>query len=295
MKKLVQWPSLAWALALVTIGMGARGATAEPIAGRFGAGACQASPGFGQVGSRVAALTGPGGTAGQSATRPTARPAAQVTRNDRADVTFEVRPTVDNSVEVSAVTGDLRVTKRVQGNGEFTLQVATGDDQVTIAMSGRGLNVTRNRKTLDLPRASRDERRSAEARRLLVDSPALTRYRVAADALMETDDRSPAAMALIIADATVGMLTGDVGAPRRIARQLAQRGQRNLRPAGLAIDCFTLMEQRMVEAWNDYLACYISVTNNPFYVFYWEMCAARWTLQVESYWFSFLSCSGFNW
>ena len=48
----------------------------------------------------------------------------------------------------------------------------------------------------------------------------------------------------------------------------------------------------MAEAWNDYIACWTSVWPNDFFQ---EICAARWFIQVESYWFGFISCSGFSW
>ncbi|MGC4082119.1 MAG: hypothetical protein QM736_08445 [Vicinamibacterales bacterium] len=155
--------------------------------------------------------------------------------------------------------------------------------------------MTRGRKLVDMPRGGHAAERALDARRLLADSTAVTRYRALADSLIDTDDQSPAALAVIIADATVGLLSGDVGAPRRLAKHLAGRGGVGARPAGMALDCFTVMEQRMTEAWRDYTSCYISVSDNPLYAFYQELCATRWVVQVESYWFGFVSCTGFNW
>lgn len=222
------------------------------------------------------------------------RPAAQVTRNEKADVTFEVRPAPDGGTQVSATGGGVQVTKTIQATGEFVLQLKAGTDTVSIAVGGRGTTVNRGRQRIDLPRNVDAPGRRPAVRRLLAESDAVVRARAVADALMVANDRSPAAMGLILADAVLGVLSGDVGAPRRIAEFMARGGTKNLRPAGMAIDCFTLMEQRMVEAWNDYVSCWMSVGSLIFSDYLQEACALRWVVQAESYWFSFISCTGFN-
>jgi hypothetical protein len=220
------------------------------------------------------------------------RPVAQVFRNDRADVTFELAPaSTGEGITVSGRRGDLEVTKTVQASGEFVLGLATARDRVAIAVTGRGATVTRGRTTILLPRSEPSEGQAIRIRRLLADSEAVVQYRALTASLMETDDRSHPGLALIMSDATVGLLGGDVGAPGRIARLLGQRRNANARRAGMAVDCFTTMETRMMEAWNDYGSCYYSTAYNSFYQ---SMCSWRWTLQVESYWFNFIGCSGFN-
>ena len=56
----------------------------------------------------------------------------------------------------------------------------------------------------------------------------------------------------------------------------------------MSTDCYGVWEQRVMTAWMDYMGCVIDV--NP-----WAplqlMCAARWSLQVESYWWTFIACS----
>lgn len=222
------------------------------------------------------------------------RLAAQVTRNDRADVTFEVRPAASGAIDLIARRGDLEVTKRVQPNGEFTLEIAAGKDRVAIGASGRGSSVSRGKTRVSLPRAGETEVVSTGARRLLAESNAVVKFRALTAALLADEDRSPAATAMIVADAAIGVLSGDVGAPGRAAQYLGRKGRGPGRRAALAVDCFALMETRFVEAWNDYANCWASTIANPIYQ---NLCAWRWTLQVESYWFSFISCSGFsgNW
>lgn len=219
------------------------------------------------------------------------RPAAQVTRNDRADVTFEIRPASAGGVEVRARRGDLHMKKTVQSTGDSLLELADGHETVTVAVSAQGTRVSRNGATAMLGRATPDEAAETRVRRLLAESSVVVRFRAATAALLEANDVTAPVVAMLIADATVGMLTGDVGAPRRTAEHLARRGRSRVRPAGMALDCYSVMEQRMVEAYYDFGSCWYSTAYNSFYQ---SLCSWRWTLQVESYWFSFISCTGFN-
>ena len=109
---------------------------------------------------------------------------------------------------------------------------------------------------------------------------------------LKSNDRSPAALAVIMADAAVGLLTGDVGAGRRAAKSLARGTLAGLRPAAMKTDCYESMESRFYYAWNDYAQCLVDVMWSSFYQ---SLCGWRWLLQVESYWFGFLTCSGASW
>jgi hypothetical protein len=220
------------------------------------------------------------------------REAAQVTRNDRADVTFELLPATSGSgVSIVARSADLQVTKTVQPNGDFAIDLAAGEDKVTIVGSAQGATVSRGRSVVALRPSDSSEEPLSRVRRLLAESTVVVKFRAVAARLIEDNDRSHEALALILADATVGLLTGDVAAPRRIARFLVEGRLRNVRNASMAESCFELMETRMVEAWNDYGSCYYSTAYNSFYQY---LCSWRWTIEVESYWFNFLSCTGFN-
>jgi hypothetical protein len=260
------------------------GAGAVRSPGRFGGVSCLADAPVAatRVVSSARAADGP---------RAVMRPAAQVTRNEQADVTFELRPSVSGGVEVSATSGDLHVTKTVQSSGEFVLELATARDKVTIAVSGQGTTVTRGKTRMQHPRSGGSAENADKVRGLLADSRAVVSFRGISAGLLDADDRSPASVALIVADAAVGMLTGDVGAPRRTARFLAHRANGGARPAGMVADCFYLMEQRMNDAMNDYFSCFGAVYPNTYFT---DLCGYRWVLQVESYWFNFLSCSGVN-
>jgi hypothetical protein len=275
------------ALLLVALGAtagSALGETRSPAA--FGAASCQATPAE-AIGRRA-----PTPTRISTGPAPRVRRASQVTRNEQADVTFDLRPSSSGGVEVSARSGTLVVKKTVQSTGDFVLEFSNDRDKVTIAFSGQGTTVSRANTSVEQRRSGSAPDTADRIRRLLADSPAVIQFRALGAGLLEAEDRSPASLAFIVADAMVGMLTGDVGAPRRVAKFLARGGEVRQRPVAMAIDCFTLMEQRMVEAWSDYMSCWMSVWPNDFFQ---QMCAARWFIQVESYWFGFISCSGFNW
>lgn len=273
----------------MALAAGASAGEAQPPAFRTSGPGCPAG-----VGPQVTAASFQVARQAQPRPRAGVRPAAQVTRSEKADVTFELRPSADGGAELTATNGGVQITKTVRPTGEFVLTLKSGADVVTMTVTGKGTTVSRGRQSVALPRGVDAPGRRPAARRMLADSESVVRYRGMADALMAANDRSPAALGVIIADAMLGVLSGDVGAPRRIAEYLAHGGTKRMRPAGMAIDCFTLMEQRMTEAWNDYVACWFSVGNIMFSDYWQELCAARWLIQVESYWFNFISCSGFN-
>lgn len=274
-------------LVLLMCGVGAASSEAASGRGPFGSVACEAGSG---VPGPSALAVGPKATG--MAVRRAAAGAAQVTRNDRADLTFELRPGTGGTVELRASRGALQVRKAVHATGEHVLELSRGRDSVSVSMSAAGLRVTRGRTTITLDPTRQDDEAGDRVRRVLAESPAVVQFRRAAEALLMAEDRTAPAVAFLLADATIGSLTGDVGAPRRMAQHLVARVRRDARPVGMALDCFTVMEQRMVEAWTDYQACWISTSPNSYYQ---SLCGYRWIIQVESYWFSMISCSGFNW
>ena len=279
------------ALLVVAISAGAGSAArAEPgpAASAFGAVSCRAGePSHADLGVR--ASTKQGRRAGQSGSA--VQRAAQVTRSDKADVTFEIRPANGGAIELSGRSGQLQVKKTVQSSGDSVLELSTPTDKVTFTVTGQSTSVTRGGTRVELRRSAAASDDSDRVRRLLADSRAILRFRAVNAALIESDDRSPASLAFITSDAVAGLLTGDVGAPRRIAQFMARPGLSNVRRAGMAIDCYSLMETRMVDAWNDYMGCVASVLG---YTYFQDLCAYRWVVQNESYWFNFISCSGFN-
>lgn len=217
-----------------------------------------------------------------------ARRVAQVTRNDRADLTFELRPAPDGAVAVGAGGGELTIRKTVLPGGSWTLELLARNDRVTVSVAEHAVNVSRDKKSITVSLGSTGDDRLLAVRRLLADSRAVALFRGASAAIEASEDDAPASASVLMADALVGFLTGDVGAPRRIARHLARHALSREQRIGMATDCYAVWEQRVMAAWTEYTSCIMDV--NPWAMLQ-IMCAARWSLMVEAYWWAFIACS----
>ncbi len=222
--------------------------------------------------------------------RPVPAAAMQARRVERADMTFNTTPMRDGTIAIDAHGGELVLRKHIRPNGSYTLVLQTPRDRVTVAFEEHAITVTRDKKSavLALGRASDED--FDRVHRMLADSRATRLMRVAAANVLESEDDSPEAASLLMADAVVGLLTGDGAAPRRVARHLTRRVRASTRPAGMQVDCYAVWERKVMLAFSDAAGCEdsFSVWNPTRY-----LCAMRWLFQAESYWFSFLSCSGF--
>ena len=217
-----------------------------------------------------------------------ARPAGQVRYFPRQDLTFSVNTTADGDVQLDARGGELGFRKKVRGNGQYSLEIEAPRDKVVFSVSEGKITVARGRKTISLT-AETAEGQLDDVRRLLADSRAVQLLRSAGAAFEASDEDSPATVALLLSDSLVGALTGDVGAPRRVARRLARHAGTQMRPvAQRPATCYYQWEQTMLWAWMEFEEC---VVLDNMWV-YW--CSTRWTLQAESAWFSLISCSGFG-
>jgi hypothetical protein len=217
--------------------------------------------------------------------------AAQVRYHSRANVTMSAAPTVDGGVLVDGSGDDLTFRKTVRPNGTFTLEIASGSDHVEITTTEYGLSVTRNRRLLRLTLASNGDEELSAAARLLADSRAIRRLRTAAGSMLESEDTSPSAAALLLSDAMVGMLAGDPGAPSRVARHFTKAARSRLRRVSQD-DCYYTWERRVMRAMGELEACIDE--SGPLNTVAHVTCSARWYLMVESYWVSFLTCSGWK-
>jgi hypothetical protein len=214
-----------------------------------------------------------------------ARPIGQVRHYQKPNLTFSASTTVDGEVQIEASGGDFGFRKRVQSSGAYTLDLQAGSDTLTFRVTGSEITITRGKQTRVITH-DLNESIAADVRRMLSDSAAVRKLRLAGAMFEADEDDSPAAAAVLLSDAVVGALTGDVGAPHRIARLLAKRARSLSRTAGQRPpSCYSQWEQTMMWVWMDFEEC--SVLWN-----YGFWCTARWTLQTESAWFSFLSCSG---
>jgi hypothetical protein len=220
-------------------------------------------------------------------TRPgaVALPAGQVRNYQKPDITFSASTTTEGEVQIEAAGVDFGFRKKVQSSGRYTLDLEAGRDKVTLRVTESEVTVKRGGQiiivTPDAPEAVADS-----VQRLLADSGAVRKLRTAGALFEAAEDDSPAASALLLSDAIVGALTGDTGAPRRVARLLAKRARALSRTAGQRPgNCYSQWEQTMMWVWMDFEECAILWNWGPW-------CTLRWTLQTESAWFSLLACSG---
>lgn len=221
---------------------------------------------------------------------PTIRPAAQVRHFERPGITFSANTTVDGAIQVEGRGGDLSFRKKVFYDGRFTVELEAPRDKVALALSEHAITITRGKKTIKLtPEGSDDD--FDNVRRLLADSRAVRLLRSAGAAFEATEDDSAAAASLLLADALVGVLTGDVGAPRRVSNRLTRHARAQMRPVAAGTNCYYQWEQAVVVAQFELLDCYGDVGMASYLAY---LCSARWYLQVESYWFTLLTCSGFR-
>jgi hypothetical protein len=214
-----------------------------------------------------------------------ARPAGQVRQYPRPNLTFSASTTVEGEVQIEASGSDFGFRKRVESSGAYTLDLKSGADTLTLRVTDSDVRITRGREVRvvgpDSPASV-----AADVRRMLSDSAAVRRLRETGAIFEAGEDDSPAATAVLLSDAVVGALTGDVGAPHRIARLLSKRARALSRSAGQRPNsCYYQWEQTMMWVWMDFEEC--TVLWN-----YGGWCTLRWTIQTESAWFSLLSCSG---
>ena len=217
------------------------------------------------------------------------RVAAQVRRNDKADMTFATSATRDGALQVEGRGGDLLIRKTVRHDGSFTLVLEAPRDRVTIEFANQSVSVARGKTTIALADPQNAENDLARAQRLLSNSPAVRLSRLAAAAVENSEDDSPESSAVLLSDALVGVLTGDVGAPARVARHLSRHVRAGIRKA--AMNCYYNYETEVYGAWVDYGDCLDSISVwNPIR---W-LCSLRYLVMAESSWFEFLSCVGFS-
>jgi hypothetical protein len=216
---------------------------------------------------------------------------AQVRHVDRAEITFHGNETSDGGFQLEARGGDFVLRKKSKPNGRFSLDLEAAGDKVAIDFTGHSIAITRNKKRLVIAAETGTEKDFDDARVLLASSLAVRRSRAAAAAIEDAGDDSAASIGLLIADTLVGMLTGDAGAPGRMARYLSRHARSNTKQIATRDDCYKTWERRVLRASYEWESCVRDFSVwNPVR----NVCALRWTLQVESYWFSFLSCTGFN-
>jgi len=205
----------------------------------------------------------------------------------------------DGGLAVTATAGDLTVRKQVYADGRFVVRVTTrGDDRLLISGAPNGLKVAYGAEAAVELGVDRDSDYEGNARRVrgwLAGSDAVQRFRHINEVLDQQDALSPEALSLRVTGALVAELLGDPGAARRLSRSITARLANRLRKAQngyTSMSCWDTYQRLVVAAASALESCINSfAVYNPLR----QVCAFVWTLQVESAWFQFLSCSSFPW
>jgi hypothetical protein len=157
--------------------------------------------------------------------RVSTRPIAQVRHLDEAELTFSGRLAADGAFEIEARGGELVFQKRSLPGGGFELDLSAPKDSVVISLNDSGITVERNRRRASMSLSAASIEDLDGIRKLLAGSAAVRLTRTAAAAVLESGDDGLSSTSLLIADALVGLMTGDEGAPAewRVTSQGAVR------------------------------------------------------------------------
>jgi hypothetical protein len=214
-------------------------------------------------------------------------PIKQVSGRSELGLTVGVSATNDGGMLLSASAGDLSFRKVVYADGRYQAQIEQGRDRIAFAGSEGRIVVTYGSRSLTLS-ADQDDQQPGRVRALIVSSPALRQFRRLVAQLEATGDVSTELLGLRVTGAIVSELDGDDGAVRRLSRELRSKFTATMRKVRLRASCYDSYQALVVQAAAQMEQCMgqFSVWN-PMR----QVCAGVWTLQVESAWFSFLSCS----
>jgi hypothetical protein len=231
-----------------------------------------------------------------SATAPDAKAVApQVHHDARTNTTFFYSLTSDGGVRITASAGDLEVDKVVYPDGRSRIVLGADNDRVSLTIGVGEVNVERRgagRMQVDVPRATEAE--WLQVKVLLAGSKALRRFRALASSLDAPTLKTPSGAAVVLSDAVLGHLDGDVGAVGRLMQQMRAAVQARIRPVRVAVpeeDCWHTYEQQTVHALDDYESC-----RKMFWFFdpRQEGCLFVWGIQAEAAWVQLISCSGLH-
>jgi hypothetical protein len=195
---------------------------------------------------------------------------------------------IDGSAAVHAVAGDLDMLKKAWPTGAYSIRLRRGDDTVEIRGDRAGVAVSRGGQIVQIGLDTAGEEELLAVRQLLAGSRSVRAMRVLGAAMAAGAVRSPAGLALALADAIVGLLDGDVTAVERLAERVGRR-RIAIALASSEEGCYEKWEAEVIRAWNDYESC---VAVHPSVSLWRDACGLRWILWAESAWFSFLKCAG---
>ena len=212
-------------------------------------------------------------------------------KQERALFRGEATLTTGLSVEGTGVlrgrVGDFEFRKEVWPDGRFRLELVSGAEKVTLVAARGVIDVIRNDRSVRLTPSTAGEDDLLRVAALLAGSGAVRKFRLLAAGLQTSPGRTPEEVGTLLTDALVGLLGGDAGVVDRLGQRFKPR-RPDVRLAAFSLGCYEKWEAEVIQAWNDYEACFNEISPwNPMRL----ACGARYLLWAESAWFSFLSCS----
>ena len=218
---------------------------------------------------------------------------AQVAHDARTNATFAFSLTSDGAARMVVKAGELEAEKIVYADGHFRIEARTGNDSVAVAVAAGSIDVERHnhRTHLDSKLAADDD--WLRASELVAGSKALRLFRALAANLDDATLQTPGGAGVVLGDAALGMLGGDVDAAGRLRRQMRAAHQARIRPVALRqgfLDCYRKYGEAVDTAAGEYGWCYAMMW---IYDPMGYACSFQWLLEVESAWFQFISCSAF--
>ncbi len=216
----------------------------------------------------------------------------QVGHDARTKATFYFTLARDGGIRLTLQAGEIEAEKTVYPDGRFRLQVKAGEDRVAMAAAPGEVQVERRGRQarINLDTATDDD--WLQVRVLLAGSKAVRLFRLLASNLDLATLEGPAGPSILLSDAVVGFLDGDVGAIARLAGQMRAAHGARIRTVSVRgedyLKCFRDYEAAVNQAQLEFNACSIRY---PYFDPRQYGCLLVWTLQVESAWFQFLACS----
>lgn len=222
-------------------------------------------------------------------------PAKQAHVDARTDAAFFFSLTEDGGFRMLVKAGQLEVDKTVYPGGRSRIVLQADSDRVSVTVGAGVVEVERRiagRMRLDVAGATEAE--WLQVRVLLAGSNALRLFRALASSLDASTLKTPGGAAVVLSDAVLGSLDGDVGAVGRFMQRVRAAVQARIRPVRFATseeDCWHNYEQETLHAMDDYDSC-----RN---MFRWydprqAACLGVWTVQAEAAWAELISCSGLH-
>lgn len=233
----------------------------------------------------------PSASAGSASGRPSVRPAAQVQYDQEVGAVHSVQMTPDGGARILTDAPGVRVEKLLYQD-HFVVTLTADRDRVEVRAAAGSVSVRRGRRSHTFASATVSERDLDEARKVLQGSRAVRAFRVLA-AQLEERDGTPLAESVLVSGGLIGLLDGDLAAPRRIARKLAAKHRAGLRAARTQSytsgQCWNVYSREANQIMYDFEDCTRRASWNPIYS---VGCSVEFTIRAESNWFWFLSCNG---